>query len=294
MPRLSSLSALALCFLASTLTSAEPPSCQVVGGVARLAGISEASGLAASLKTPGVLWSHNDSGEPVIFALTEAGAVRGRIGVKGAAVTDWEGIAVGECPQGSCLYIADIGDNNLTRRTVTIYRTPEPGPTDAQTANAEAMHATYPDGPRDAEAMIVLPRGEMLIVTKGNGGPVDVFRFPSPFRNGATAVLERVATLATASGKKETSARGNRITDAGVSRDGRFIVLRTHTALTFYEAREFASSKIREVFRFDVAPLAEPQGEGVALGAKTDVWLAGEGGGKGKPGTLARLSCILP
>ena len=61
----------------------------------------------------------------------------------------------------------------------------------------------------------------------------------------------------------------------------------------FYDAREFTAGRIREVFRYDVTSLGEPQGEGVALSANGDVWLAGEGGGKSRPGTFARLSCTL-
>lgn len=273
---------------------AESPSCKIVGGVTRLGALPEASGLAASRRTPGVLWSHNDSGDPVVYALTAAGEVSGRIWVRGALVRDWEDIGVSDCPQGTCLYIADIGDNRLARRVITIYRTPEPAKGDAQTAKAEMMNATYPDGPRDAEALIVLPGGQLLIVTKGDGGPIELYRFPSSFKDGATVRLERMATLTPAHGRSGGVPREDRITDADASSDGRWVVLRTHTALTFYEAREFAAGNVREVFHFDVASLAEPQGEGVALGTKGDVWLSGEGGGKGQPGTLARLSCTFP
>ena len=69
----------------------------------RLQELPEASGLAASRRTPGLLWSHNDSGEPVVFALNATGAVKDRVRVTGAQVEDWEAIAVGSCPQGSCL-----------------------------------------------------------------------------------------------------------------------------------------------------------------------------------------------
>ena len=41
----------------------------------------------------------------------------------------------------------------------------------------------------------------------------------------------------------------------------------------------------------DLAPLKEEQGEGVALGVDNTVFLAGEGGGKGQPGSFARFSC---
>src|SRR5207249_4817283 len=93
--------------------------------------------------------------------------------------------------------------------------------------------------------------------------------------------------------QNSTVGKDGRITDADASPDGRWIVLRTGNAIMFYDAREFVVGKIREVFRFDVAPLGEPQGEGVALSANGDVWLAGEGGGGSRPGTLGRMSCTL-
>jgi hypothetical protein len=71
------------------------------------------------------------------------------------------------------------------------------------------------------------------------------------------------------------------------------VALRTHEAITFYAAEEFVAGKIREVFQYDVTPLGEPQGEGVAFSAGGEIWLTGEGGGNSRPGTLARLDCTL-
>src|SRR5262245_45881211 len=106
----------------ATLTGAEQP-CRIASGLSRLPDLPEASGLAASRRNPGVLWTHNDSGDPFVFAITSTGGVKGRVRVTGAQVWDWEDIAVGPCPKGTCLYIADIGDNDRRRRSVTIYRT---------------------------------------------------------------------------------------------------------------------------------------------------------------------------
>ena len=271
------------------------PSCRLVDGVASLPELPEASGLAAGRRTQGVLWSHNDSGEPIVFALTATGAVSGRVRIPGARVEDWEAIAVGPCPQGTCLYIGDIGDNEAKRRSITIYRTPEPAPGATRTDNAEAMYATYPDGPQDAEGLIVVG-SDLFIVTKGETGPVALYRFGSPFRSGATVTLERIAELVPAKGKgrKRSVAKDSRITDASASVDGRWVVLRTPNAVAFHDAREFTTGRIREVSRHDVSGARERQGEGVALSADGDAWIAGEGGGKARPGTLARLDCTLP
>jgi hypothetical protein len=281
--------------LNTTVGAQQSPACRIADNVSPLPELPEASGLAASRSTPGVFWSHNDSGAAIVYALAASGAVKGRVRVTGAQVTDWEDLALGPCPKGTCLYIADIGDNNGNRRAITIYRTPEPTPADGRTEDAEALHATYPDGPHDAEAFIVLPGGDMFIVTKGEKGAVALYRFPGPFRNGATVALARVGVLIPAQGKAKNGAVGKnrRITGAGASGDGRWIVLRAGTAVMFYDAREFVAGTINEAFRYDVIALREPQGEGVALSANGDVWLTGEGGGNSRPGTLARLSCTL-
>ena len=300
--------------LPSPVVEAQGASCQVAKRSLPLAGIAEASGVAASRRTAGLLWSHNDSGEPMLFAVSADGGVKGSIRVTGAQGGDWEAVAVGRCPQGSCVYIGDIGDNGGKRKDVTIYRVPEPAAAAKETATAESMRATYPDGPQDAEAMFVLPGGAVYIVTKGESGPVALYRLPQ-FRSGASAQLARVATVLDANadegkggrkgkgknGKGKKSDNGNsgvpnsqKVTDAGASPDGRWIALRTHDAITFFAASELTAGKVREAFRYDVSGLGEAQGEGVALGANGVVWLTSEGGGKAKPGTLARLSCKLP
>src|SRR5262245_20048956 len=240
-----SANALSLWLTVATLSGAEPL-CRIANGRSLLPDLPEASGLAASRRTPGLLWTHNDSGDPFVFALTATGGVKGRVRVTGAQVWDWEDVAVGPCPKGTCLYIADIGDNDRHRQTIPIYRTSEPAPGDAQTENVEVFRAMYPDGAHDAEALIVLPGGEMLIVTKGNAVPAAIYRFTSPFRNGGLVRLERVAALMPTgpNGKPTSAARNLRITDADASPDGRRIVLRTPRTLIFYEAGAVGSGQV--------------------------------------------------
>jgi hypothetical protein len=44
----------------------------------------------------------------------------------------------------------------------------------------------------------------------------------------------------------------------------------------------------------DLAPLREPQGEGVAFAPDNSLYLVGEGGGEAAPGTLGRVTCTWP
>jgi len=265
------------------------PGCRVAGKIVRLPDLPEASGVAASRRTPGVLWAHNDSGEPAMVALNEQGSVIGRVRVTAAEVDDWEDIAAAPCPQGSCLYIGDIGDNSAKRDHITVYRVPEPLPQDKSTHPAESFRAAYPDGPHDAEALFVTERSEVLIITKGDPGPVAIYRFSPPLRSGSTTRLERVGTASTAA-KVDA---GDRPTAADVSPDGRWVAVRTIDRVVVYRTADLTSGRWREAFRTDVSGLREPRGEGLAFAADGSIYLVGEGGGASSPGTFARLACTL-
>jgi hypothetical protein len=257
------------------------PSTQLV----QLPGLAEASGLALSRKVPGRLWAHNDSGEPVLHTLDARGKVTGQVLVTGATVEDWEAIAVGPCASGSCLYVGDIGDNEANRRRITVYRMPEPDAAGGAVAAVEALHASYPDGAHDAEALLVDNTGRLYVVTKGETGPVGIYRFPAKPQEGSTMKLERVGETAS---KPDADSR---ITDGAVSPDGQWAVLRSKSALTFYRASDLLAGQWRSASTVDLRPLKEAQGEGVALGAGNEVFVAGEGGGKNQPGTFARFTC---
>ena len=291
----------------SARTSLTAPGCAIDGTLVQLQTVTEASGVAFSQRTPGVAWTHNDSKKPIVFALSDKGAVLGSVRVTGAEVVNWEDIAVAPCPSGSCLYIGDIGDNRASRSSITIYRTPEPVPNAKATDQVETMYAKYPDRPRDAEALVVLPKGDVFVVTKGEDGPSYVYRIPTPFRNGETVTLQWIghveSTGGVANAKKDNenkedvagrSKGSNRITGGSASPDGRWVVLRTHGYVSFFTADEFVTGNARQVLRFDVTALGEPQGEGVAIANNGAMLLVGEGGAKHKPGTFARASCTLP
>src|SRR5689334_14681170 len=75
----------------------------VVGNVP--SALVELSGLAPSHRHPGVLYMHNDSGDTArFFAMSEAAVGLGEFRVQAASAVDWEDIAVGPCPAGSCVF----------------------------------------------------------------------------------------------------------------------------------------------------------------------------------------------
>jgi hypothetical protein len=289
---LSQLAAALVLFVATQVTSTPtPPDCRPSGTLVELRDLPEASGVAASRRTPGVFWAHNDSGEPILFALDRTGTITARVGVTGARVDDWEDIAVGPCAGDTCLYIADIGDNDGRRKSITIYRTREPGIGDRATAPVERFHAIYPDTPHDAEALIVTPREEVLVITKGDPGPVAVYRIPQLRASDTPLRLERIAGPPSGA---ELSAR-DRPTAADVSPDSAWIAIRTTHWLAFHRTADLLAGRWREVSRLDLTRLEERRGEGVTFDGAEAIVLVGEAGSlAGRSGTFARLTCTPP
>jgi hypothetical protein len=263
--------------------------CKPAGPLVRVPDLPEGSGLAASRRTPGRFWSHNDSGDPNLVALDDTGRVVGRLRIDGVAVGDWESVAVGSCPSGSCIYIADIGDNEAERKQITVYRIPEPAEAGGAVKPGDMFQATYPDGAHDAESLLVTADGRLHVVTKGETGPVALYRFPSELRSGATLRLERVGPPREA----RPAGRNDRVTDGAVSPNGQWIVLRSTDRLTFYRAADLLAGNWREAARVPLTNLGEPQGEGVTFGSDTSLYLMSEGGGKKQPGAFARLTCTF-
>lgn len=262
------------------------PVCRPAGPIVRLPELPEASGLAASTTASGRLWAHNDSGEPELFAIEQDGRVAGRVSLSGAGVEDWEALASAPCGDRTCLYVGDIGDNNANRDDVVVYQVPEPRATQGTAGVTGAFRASYPDGPRDAETLLATPDGRLFIVTKGSTGGIALYRFPRQQRTGVRVLLELMGVLT----EHEVDSE-RRITDGAVSPDGRWVALRTHARLTFYPAAGFLDGRWNAARHVDLSPVGEPQGEAVSFGPADRLFLAGEGGGGSRPGTLAVLSC---
>lgn len=241
--------------------------------------LPEASGVAASRAWPDLLWAVNDSGRPRLLAIGENGESRGQVEITGAAVGDWEDISTSRCGNGSCVYIADIGDNREQRSTVRVYRLPEPS-LGVKTRQANWMDLQFPDRPHDAEAMFVLPDDHLYVITKESTSVVYQF---AGFHPGETAMLERLTSLPL-----------RNVTDAEASADGRRIVVRTNDLAVFYRTEDLLSQDIEHGTSVNLAEFGERQGEGISFGTGNAVYLVGEGGGKGAAGTFLRLDCVLP
>jgi hypothetical protein len=255
--------------------------CEQASVPAALPALPEASGVAASRRTPGLVWAINDSGPAILYGLSDSGEVRTRVQVSGASITDWEDISLGRCAGGTCVYIADIGDNNERRSGIRLYRVPEPAAHDTTTSAAEVFEARYPDHPHDAEAAFVTTDGTVYVVTK-DALVGTLYRFPA-LESGKLLMLQRVATLP-----------ASKITDADASSDGAWIAVRNHEEVVFYRTSALLNGDVEHGAAVRLTSYGEAQGEGVTFADRGTIFLASEGGGKKAPGSLLQLRCSLP
>jgi hypothetical protein len=263
------------------------------------AGITESSGVAVSHRHRGVLWTHNDSGDgPFLYAVDSTGRRLATVRVRGAAMVDWEDVALGPCPDvgghhptTDCLYIGDIGDNGGRRAYVTLYVVREPelpgasgiGATDA----ARSLRVRYADGPHDAEALTVDRTGSACIITKGRGGPILRYAIPARAFRQESVTVRAVDTLAVMA----PLAFERWVTGAAAAPSGSLAVVRTYTDLYLYAIDH---GRWAPAGRCHLG-LAEPQGEGVDfLDERTRSFVLTSERGAGAQGVITTVRCPPP
>lgn len=149
--------------------------------------LHEPSGLAASQVNPDVAYVHSESDvEGMVAVSTRDARVVGKYDVAIPQQWDWEDIATGPCPSGSCIFAGDIGRANGKPNppsTFSVYRVAEPDLAAGQTSGrltGDWFRFRYPDGPHNAEALMVHPvTGRIYVVTKEQDGRSGVYAFPA-------------------------------------------------------------------------------------------------------------------
>ncbi|HXI59003.1 MAG TPA: hypothetical protein VNO55_23210 [Polyangia bacterium] len=229
--------------------------------------LNQLSGIAVSHRNPGVLFVHNDHTATVFWALSPTGALLATFNYTGVTVRDVEDIAVGSCPGGTCVYLADIGGNLAPRPDYTIVRVPEPvvatagGTAAPASVAAEKLVFTYPDGAlHNAESLLIDPRsGTLYIIDKVNAGMHSTaYRLPAGF-GGGPVVAVKIGELPV------PMANDTPATAADAHPCGTGFILRTNN--TAYEFRIAATAPFEDAFK--ATPIAVPvgqeqQGEGVS------------------------------
>ncbi|PSL25137.1 PE-PGRS family protein [Dyadobacter jiangsuensis] len=224
--------------------------------------IDEASGLAASATMPGYLWTIQDSGQPnSLYLISKDGKSIKEYNVPGSNNHDWEEVAVGPGPDNgvSYAYIADIGNNNQpVTPTNTIYRIPEIKGADGSFSQSALQKITfsYPDGPRDAEALIVDPVTKDIFVLSKEA-QTNIYRLPFPQSTSETIVAEKVGTVP-----------GVAIATAGsISKDGSEMVVRTYLGVYYWKRGngESVGQTLVKSASKTLTVMLEPQGEAICF-----------------------------
>ena len=227
----------------------------------------EISGVAASRLNPGILYIHNDSGNPNQVYLTNGnGDDEGTLTLTPVGNRDWEDIAVGPgpVPGKNYVYVGDIGDNDSEYPSILIYRFPEPDltgktlPVRMNIDSLDIIELKYPDGPRNAESLMVDPLTKDIYIAskESNISKVYVARYPQNTKS--ATVMTPVVQLYM-----------NKATAGDISPDGTEILLRNNELIWYWKLPAGTSVSAGLLTAPQVAPYAnnEPQGEGICFAA---------------------------
>ena len=256
--------------------------------------LREASGLGISRTHPGVIWTHNDSGDrPRLYAIDSNATLLATFDVEGAGARDWEAMELGPCPgpgDVSCLYMADFGDNSFARESVTIYIIEEPDPVagDGQVAVLGAVAFVYPDGPHDAEALAMTAHGGLIVVTKERRGTPWLFQMSAA---DVASALERGEPLMLAPGHRlpiELRSWRDQTTGASLNWRGEVLAVRTYSEIYFFRwpVSDMPEQVAETCFLGDL----ERQGEAIAFRDDGRLLLTGETVMR-RPGYLRAVRC---
>ncbi|KFN48056.1 hypothetical protein [Arenimonas metalli] len=233
--------------------------------------LSEMSGLEASVRDPGVLWSINDSGSrPRLFRLGRRGEDLGRVAVRGTSwlSDDWETLAMWREGSTDWLLLGDVGDNKQRRPYVNVYAVREPAPGATEATVEWTLRFRYPDGPRDAEGITVDPTSGSLLVLSKRESPQRLYRVPLSARGNEVPVLaEAIAELPPLSAQA---------TGLDITHDGRALVVLTYAAVYVWpriDGQPWASVLSAPVQRRALPPMSKA--EAMATGPEPGVVYVG-------------------
>jgi hypothetical protein len=237
--------------------------------------MGETSGMAASGINNELFYVHNDSGDTSRFFVIDAtGKLRNTVYYNGdksvwKGIQDCEDMAVGPGPKPgkSYIYLGDIGDNSFSRKAVTIYRMEEKkGVLNGTLKNARAtpIYLKYPDGPKDAEALMIDPLEKLLYIVTKRGDAVGVYTAPLISSPGDTITLTKRSTLKF-SGIKPLKW----ITAGDISKDGKHILLKSYQEVYYWDRRE-NESVWQSMLRKPQTPNYEEEKLGEALAFAAD------------------------
>jgi hypothetical protein len=230
--------------------------------------IREASGLVASVNNPGMLWTHNDSGNNAdIFLINDKGEIKCTVHLSDIKNRDWEDIALGSGPEEGkqYIYIGEIGDNNAAYKEKILYRLEEPliadGVTDTTLTKIDKIQFKLPDGSRDTEALILDPVSKNFYIFSKRESQVNLYKLPDTLSTTETMTAERILE-----GLPYTL-----IVAADVSEDGSEILAKTYDKVFYW--KRLPGETVEEVIKRTPETLpysSEPHGESIAFSRTGD------------------------
>jgi hypothetical protein len=231
--------------------------------------VKEASGIVASYKNKGLLWTHNDSGDSNrIYSMDANGKGTREFYLEGASNRDWEAIGMATFTEGSFVYVADIGDNNAQHSDYAIYRVPEPEittntPKTNTLKSVQKISYKYPDGARDAEAMLIDQSTKDIYIISKREDTKRLYRLPYPQSYTQTVTAEFVQELTTFS---TGTGQQTYLTDGSVSVDNQEIIIKSYFQI--FHWRRATNETIPSALKRNPTILPytlELQGEGVCF-----------------------------
>ncbi|MBB3094279.1 hypothetical protein FHR83_001931 [Actinoplanes campanulatus] len=188
------------------------------------------------------------------------------------------------------LWVGDTGDNDKKRESIALWRL-DPG-----SKKPELFRLSYPDGPHDAEALLVGADGVPVIVTK-DPLTAGVYVPDGELRADGTTTLRRAGGWGIPIGTGTSNPYGIRgravVTGGAVSPDGRRVALRTYADAFEFDVPD--GDVVRAITEGTATPVAlpdEPQGESIAYSTDGTALLTVSEGKGGVP--LTRYPSGLP
>ncbi len=224
--------------------------------------LKELSGLVCGRKNPECVYFIEDKGNSsAVHVFTSTGIFKSKLLLNGVQNIDFEDLTIGPGPIDgeTYIYIGDIGDNDNNRSQIRILRFPEPDlsgnvPATITIENIEIINVKYPDGPKDAETLMIHPITKDLIIMSKRESQTMVYRLNYPYNQPMNEPLY----LGSLPLKK--------LVAGDISNDGQRFAVKNKSTIYFWQT---ADNDIYKTM-FHTAPkkvayIPEPQGESLGF-----------------------------
>ncbi len=220
--------------------------------------LKEVSGLAASIGNPGLLWTHNDSGNDAeVYLIDLETNIKQTFLLENVDNRDWEDITVGPGPDPgkNYVYVAEIGDNAAAHAYKFVYRFEEPiytpGESKVNITVFDTIKFQLPDSKRDTEALLIDPKTRDLYIISKYSDPVYIYQLKYPYSTKETITATKVGAL-----------QMTKIVAGDISGDGNEVLLKNYEHI-YYWKNDGTKSMAQLLLEtpHEVPYEVEPQGE---------------------------------